>query len=771
MEMKRNKIRVYSLLFVVFIALAATPQITSLPTGVGTLGNPGCSCHSGGAGTTAIDVFGMPDSFTAGESYELKISISNPAIPGGELTSNMGGFRLIASAGTFGPGENFTDLVQVLEGGATHTELGNDVRDWNVTWTAPDSEGQIVDFTLHGNAVNGNAVGEGNGNTGDAWATYTTSVPGAATLGGGGALIEQAEPYEVAIAAILFGITLFSIMLVYVFYRNNPEGFNLNGLTTWLKKWLTTTDHKEVGTLYFVYSFLFLFIGMVFSLLFRIQLSVADNDFLTQDQYNSFFTLHGTTMIFLAAMPMIAAFANWIIPLQIGAKDLAFPRINAMGFWVLAFSSILLYGGVMAGEGADISWTMYAPYSSSGGEKGASAGTTLFVAGIIMLGISSTLSGVNFIATIMAMRAPGVTWMKMPLFTWSAFVANAMLYISLPALIIGTVYLYLDRTIGTVFYTAASGGDPILWAHLFWFFGHPEVYVVIIPAFGIVSEVLATSAKRSIFGYRSMVYALAGIGVLGFVVWGHHMLTSGMDPTLRLIMMLTTMLVAIPTGVKIFNWLATLWGGSLVFKTHTLWSLGFLVTFTMGGISGMFFPVAGLDTHFHDTYFVVAHFHYVLVGGTIFGMFSAIYYWYPKATGRKLDEKLGLLHFVITFIGMNAVFWPMHQLGIEGMPRRYHTYSVDSWTELNSFISLSALIMGAAQFILAWNLIKSYKYGEESGKDPWGGWSLEWTTTSPPPTPSFHEIPTQEDANIHHHAYPESSGGLFSKMWKGSGSK
>ena len=769
--MSKNKIRVFSLLFVVFIALAATPQITSFPTGVGANGNAGCTCHSGGAGTTTIDVVGMPESFTGGESYELQISISNPAIPGGELTANMGGFRLFASAGTFGAGENFTDLVQELEGGATHTELGNDVRDWVVIWTAPDSEGQIVDFTLHGNAVNGNAVGAGNGNTGDAWSTFEASVPGAAALGGGGALIEQAEPYEVAIAAISFGITLFSLMLVYVFYRNNPEGFNLNGLAAWLKKWLTTTDHKEVGTLYFVYSFLFLFIGMIFSLLFRIQLSVADNDFLTQDQYNSFFTLHGTTMIFLAAMPMIAAFANWIIPLQIGAKDLAFPRINAMGFWVLAFSSILLYGGVMSGEGADISWTMYAPYSSSGGEKGASAGTTLFVAGIVMLGMSSTLSGVNFIATIMAMRAPGVTWMKMPLFTWSAFVANAMLYISLPALIIGTVYLYLDRTIGTVFYTAASGGDPILWAHLFWFFGHPEVYVVIVPAFGIVSEVLATSAKRSIFGYRSMVYALAGIGVLGFVVWGHHMLTSGMDPTLRLIMMLTTMLVAIPTGVKIFNWLATLWGGSLVFKTHTLWSLGFLVTFTMGGISGMFFPVAGLDTHFHDTYFVVAHFHYVLVGGTIFGMFSAIYYWYPKATGRKLDEKLGLLHFVITFIGMNAVFWPMHQLGIEGMPRRYHTYSVDSWTELNSFITLSALIMGAAQFILAWNLIKSYKYGEESGKDPWGGWSLEWTTTSPPPTPSFHEIPTQGDANIDHHAYPESSGGLFSKMWKGSGSK
>jgi len=764
--MNKNKIRVISLLVVIFIALAATPQMTSFPTGVNrTNGTTGCACHSGGAGTTTVIVDGMPDSFVGGTSYELNITISNPDIAGGELSSNMGGFRLFATDGTFSAGENYTDLVQVMDGGMTHTESGNDMRSWVVVWTAPDNEGQIVDFTVHGNAVNGNAVGNQDGNTGDKWSTFQASIPGAAALGGGAILIEQAEPYEVAIAAITFGIALFSLMLVYVFYRNNPDGFNLNGLTEWLKKWMTTTDHKEVGTLYFVFSFLFLLIGGIFAMLFRLQLAVADNDFLTQDQYNSFFTLHGTTMIFLAAMPMIAAFANWIIPLQIGAKDLAFPRVNAMGFWMLAFSSVLLYGGVMSGEGADITWTMYAPFSNSLGEKGASAGTTLFVAGIIMLGISSTLSGVNFIATVMTMRAPGVTWMKMPLFTWSIFVANAMLYLSLPALIIGTVYLYFDRTIGTHFYDAAVGGDPILWAHLFWYFGHPEVYVVILPAFGVVSEVLSTSAKRSIFGYKSMVYALAGIGVLGFIVWGHHMLTSGMDPTLRLIMMLTTMLVAIPTGVKIFNWLATLWGGSLVFKTHTLWALGFLVTFTMGGISGMFFPVAGLDTHFHDTYFVVAHFHYVLVGGTLFGMFSAIYYWYPKAVGRKLDEKLGLLHFIITFIAMNGTFWPMHQLGIEGMPRRYHTYSVDSWSELNSFITISALIMGFAQLILTWNIIRSYKYGEKCGKDPWGGWSLEWTTTSPPPTPSFHEIPTQEDDNLHH--VESSGGGMFSRMWKG----
>ncbi|RAH14616.1 MAG: cytochrome c oxidase subunit I [Methanobacteriota archaeon] len=765
--MNKNRIRVISLMLVIFAALAATPQITSFPTGAGTNGNNGCTCHAGGAGTTTVTVEGLPESYVGGETYELMLTVSNPDIPGADISTNMGGFRLFASAGTFGPGENSTDLVQEKEGGATHTELGNDFRTWNISWTAPDNEGQIVDFTAHGNAVNGNAVTptDGKGNTGDAWGSFETSIPGAAAMGGGVALIEQAEPFEVAIAAITFGISLFSLMLVYVFYRNNPDGFNINGLTTWLKKWLTTTDHKEVGTLYFVFSFLFLLIGGVFAMLFRLQLAVADNEFLTQDQYNSFFTLHGTTMIFLAAMPMIAAFANWILPLQIGAKDLAFPRINAMGFWMLVGASVLLYGGVLAGEGADISWTMYAPYSASSGEKGASAGTTLFIGGIIMLGISSTLGGVNFIATVMTMRAPGVTWMKMPLFTWSVFVANAMLYLSLPALIIGTLYLFLDRTIGTHFYDAAAGGDPILWAHLFWYFGHPEVYVLILPAFGIVSEVLATSAKRSIFGYRSMVYAMAGIGALGFIVWGHHMLTSGMDPTLRLLMMITTMLVAIPTGVKIFNWLATLWGGSLVFKTHTLWALGFLVTFTIGGISGMFFPVAGLDVHFHDTYFVVAHFHYVIVGGTIFGMFSAIYYWYPKATGRKLDEKLGLLHFVITFIAMNGTFWPMHQLGIEGMPRRYHTYSVDSWTELNTFITISAYIMGIAQLILLWNLIRSYKYGEEVGKDPWGGWSLEWTTESPPPTPSFHEIPTQGDANEHEHE--SSSGGLFSKMWKG----
>jgi cytochrome c oxidase subunit 1 len=443
-----------------------------------------------------------------------------------------------------------------------------------------------------------------------------------------------------------------------------------------------------------------------------------------------------------------------------------------MGLWLLVFSTPLIFSGISSGEGADITWVMYPPYSSlsDAGDYGANAGATAFLAGMMMLGASSTLGGVNFITTVFTMRAPGITWMKMPLFTWSAFVSVFMLFMSLPALIIGVAFLMFDHTINSTFFT--SGGDPLLFQHLFWFFGHPEVYVVIIPAFGIVSEVLATSARRSIFGYKSMVFAMAGIGVVGFIVWGHHMLTSGMDPFWRAAFMITTMAVAIPTGAKIFNWLMTLWGGSLVMKTHTLWSLGFLITFTLGGLSGMFFPVAGLDTHFHDSYFVVAHFHYVFIGGTVFALFSGIYYWYPKATGRKLNETLGLWHFLIGFASYNAAFWPMHALGIQGMPRRTHSYTVESgFAEYNMAISIFAFIFGLSQLLLVWNIIYSGRNGEKVGKDPWGGWSLEWSTTSPPPTPSFHVIPTQRDMNEIYGHHDDAEDSIKDKLWKGKKKK
>ena len=539
---------------------------------------------------------------------------------------------------------------------------------------------------------------------------------------------------------------------------------------------MTTTDHKRVGTLYFLAGFFFLGIGGIMAILIRIQLMEPGNDFLTQDQYNQFFTLHGTTMIFLAAMPLINGAANWMVPLQIGAPDLAFPRLNAMSFWLQPVGAILIFTGVFSGTGADTGWTGYAPYIVS---ETAHSGTTMWVAGQIMLVASSTLTGINFLTTIAVMRAPGMGWMHMPLFTWSILVANLMLFLSIPAFGVGLIQVYLDRVIGTAFYDAASGGDPLLWSHLFWYFGHPEVYVVIVPAFGIISEVIATSARRSVFGYRSMVYAMAGIGVVSFIVYGHHMFTSGMDPTLRFVTMLTTMLVAVPTGIKIFNWLMTMNGGSLVYRTHTLWALGFLVTFTLGGISGMFFPSMAMDLHFHESYFVVAHFHYVLVGGTVFGLFCGVYYWFPKMTGRMLDEKLGVLHFLTAFITYNGIFWPMHRLGVWGMARRHHTYfiSVDEVrgvdgeviTEAvigalppeaagwNMFITVSAILFFLSNFIMIANVIISLIRGQKAPADPWGGWSFEWMTTSPPPTPSFgrfengewHDIPTLIDSNEH----------------------
>ena len=759
--------RAVAILGVMLIALMAAPQFTAAPGGIGSAGDQGCSCHGGASADTSVLVDGLPETYNASETYTFTVTVVNDVMEiyddgGDEWNGRAGGFRILVTHGSVTAVPD--TLSQVMDGGLTHTEDANTVRSWTFEWTAPAADDLNVEMTVYGNAVNGGA-----GSGGDMWNQANLAIPGinaGVTAPSAGALVIFLTSIGLAVGLIFVGI-------LWVFYRNSPDTFTMDRFWGFLKPWLTTTDHKEVGIMYFLFGFFFFLVGGLLALLFRIQLSLPENDFLTYDEYNSFFTLHGTTMIFLAAMPMIAGFMNYILPLQIGAKDLAFPRINAMGLWLLVFSAPLIFTGIFSGEAADITWVMYPPYSSlteanlgsTLADYGSNPGTTAFISGMLMLGASSTLGGVNFITTVFTMRAPGVTWMKMPLFSWSVFISVFMLFMSLPALIIGVSFLLFDHTIGTQFFVA--GGDPLLFQHLFWFFGHPEVYVVIVPAFGIVSEVLATSARRSIFGYKSMVLAMAGIGIVGFVVWGHHMLTSGMDPFWRAAFMVMTMLVAIPTGAKIFNWLATLWGGSLVMKTHTLWSLGFLVTFTLGGISGMFFPVAGLDIHFHDSYFVVAHFHYVFIGGTVFALFSAVYYWYPKATGRKLNETLGLWHFLIGFASYNAAFWPMHALGIMGMPRRTHTYTIESgFAEYNMAVSTFAFIFGISQILLVWNIIYSARRGEPVDNDPWGGWSLEWSTTSPPPTPSFHDIPTQGDMNELYGHHPENSESLVDKYLK-----
>ncbi|MGB1954669.1 MAG: cytochrome c oxidase subunit I, partial [Candidatus Poseidoniaceae archaeon] len=560
--------RTIALLGLVIASLMLIPQFSAMPGGIGQGANAGCSCHAGGNdGSTTILVEGLPEVFNASETYTFTITLVNDEMtlygngdPAQGWSGVQGGFRILVEGG----GSVTTvdeSYSQIVDGGLTHTDDGNKFRSWDFEFTAPGSDTDTTEITIIGNAVSGGAVSGGATGSGDSagndyWSIKNVVVPGLNAE----AQAPTAPPLVILLTAIGLALSIILLGTMWVFYRRNPETFTIGNFWGYLKPWLTTTDHKEVGILYFLFGFFFFLVGGVLALLFRIQLALPENDFLTQQEYNSFFTLHGTTMIFLGAMPMIAGFLNYVLPLQIGAKDLAFPRINAMGLWLLVFSTPLIFSGIWSGEGADITWVMYPPYSSlnNAGDYGANAGATAFLAGMMMLGASSTLGGVNFITTVFTMRAPGITWMKMPLFTWSAFVSVFMLFMSLPALIIGVAFLVFDHTIGSTFFT--SGGDPLLFQHLFWFFGHPEVYVVIIPAFGIVSEVLATSARRSIFGYKSMVFAMAGIGVVGFIVWGHHMLTSGMDPFWRAAFMITTMAVAIPTGAKIFNWLMTLWG-------------------------------------------------------------------------------------------------------------------------------------------------------------------------------------------------------------------
>ena len=725
--------RALVILAILLLAVAVAPSAQSLPYGVSGAQNDGCTCHASNPSAEVVpSLEGLPDELEAGATYTLNISFTGGPSGTDPGATALGGFHLWASAGSLAAIDD--SVKENPDGSVTHngidnqdTGQGNDQTEWQVEWTAPSEGG--AKFILHTNSVNGDGM-----STGDRYGRLAGDS--------GPQPVEQASGLTVLATAILLMVIITLGCVTWVFYRQNPDAFAWENFWPWFSDFITSTDHKKVGSLYMINGLFFLGVGGLFAMIFRIHLASPGNDFLTQDEYNQFFTMHGTTMIFLAAMPMIAGFANWIVPLQIGAQDLALPRLNALAFWLNPAAALLIFSGIFSGQGADTGWTGYAPYIVS---HTAHSGATLWVAGQILIVASSTISGINFMTTFCTMRAPGMGWMQMPLFSWSMLIATLMLFISIPAFGIGLIQVLLDRTIGTVFYEVAGGGDPLLWSHLFWYFGHPEVYVVVLPAFGVISEVLSTSARRTIFGYKSMVFALAGIGIIGFIVYGHHMFTSGMSPLLRFVTMLTTMLVAVPTGIKIFNWLQTMHGGSLVYRTHTLWALGFLVTFTLGGISGMYFPAIAMDLHLHETYFVVAHFHYVFVGGIVFGLYSGLYYWFPKATGRMMNEKLGILHFMTGFISYNLIFWPMHRLGIQGMPRRQHTYFIttDEYFALpaeaadwNMMITIAAFMFFASNLILVYNMIVSGLRGQRAPSDPWGGWSMEWMVTSPPPTPS-----------------------------------
>ncbi|MCC6904749.1 MAG: cytochrome c oxidase subunit I [Anaerolineae bacterium] len=507
-----------------------------------------------------------------------------------------------------------------------------------------------------------------------------------------------------------------------------------------LVDWLTTVDHKKIGIMYVILAFLFFAAGGTLALLIRWELALPGQQLLDADQYNKVFSMHGTTMIFLFVIPMLVGLGNYFVPLQIGARDMAFPRLNALSLWMTVGGGILLYSSwLVPGGAAAIGWTGYAPLTST--TFSPSSSVDLWAIGLIVLGSASTAGAVNFIVTTLNMRAPGMTMWRLPLFTWSVLVTAFMVLLATPMLSGALAMQLADRNLGTQFFVPESG-DPVLWQHLFWFYSHPAVYIMVVPAMGVISEILPVFSRKPIFGYSAIVWSSIAIGVLGFTTWAHHMFTTGLSPLLESFFILSTMIIAVPTGVKMFNWIFTMIGGSLKFDTPLLFSIGFLSMFLIGGLSGVFQAVLPLDRQLHDTYWVVAHFHYVIFGGTVFGLVAGAYYWLPKMFGFKLGEGLGKIHFWLMFIGFNLTFFPMHILGLLGMPRRYFDYPAErGWTEYNLAATIGAFIILLAFLVFLVNVIMSAIRREPAGDDPWEGNTLEWATTSPPPVHNFDRIP------------------------------
>ena len=514
-------------------------------------------------------------------------------------------------------------------------------------------------------------------------------------------------------------------------------------------RWFMSTNHKDIGILYLIFALIAGIIGGVISGLMRLELAAPGMQYLPQwagsldgayHLWNVFITAHGLIMVFFMVMPAtFGAFGNYFVPLMIGAPDTAFPRINNIAFWLLVPSFLLLLGSMFVGgpagfNGAGTGWTVYAPLSTSGHNGGPAV--DMAILSLHLSGASSILGAINLITTIFNMRAPGMTLHKMPLFVWSVLVTAFLLLLSLPVLAGAITMLLTDRNFGTTFFDASGGGDPVLYQHLFWFFGHPEVYIMILPGFGMVSHIIATFSRKPIFGYLGMAYAMVAIGVIGFIVWAHHMFTVGLNVNVKMYFTAATMVIAVPTGIKIFSWIATMWGGSIRFNTAMLWAIGFVFMFTVGGVTGVVLSNGGVDTIMHDTYYVVAHFHYVLSLGAVFSLFAGWYYWFPKMSGKMMNEVLGQIHFWLFFIGVNVLFFPMHFLGLDGMPRRIPDYP-DAFTYWNHVATMGYGIMGVGVIVFFINIFWSLALGRKAGNNPWGdgATTLEWTLPSPPPSP------------------------------------
>jgi len=522
-----------------------------------------------------------------------------------------------------------------------------------------------------------------------------------------------------------------------------PPALGRRTLLEILHSWIVTVDHKKLGLLYVLYGTFFMLVGGAEAIAIRIQLARPNNHFLSPQVYNRFFTMHGTTMVFLVGMTIIFGFGNYLVPLMIGARDMAFPRLNAFSFWVTAFGGLLLYYSFLGGSGLygvgnapDVGWFAYAPLTARAFSPGHA--TDYWAIALIVTGFGTVGTALNIVATAFCMRCKGMTLMRMPLFVWVMVVDSALTLITITPLTAAQIMLLIDRYLGGHFFDTQAGGSALAWIHFFWIFGHPEVYVLVLPAFAIANEVIPTFSRKAIFGYPAMVAASVGIAFVSLGVWAHHMFTVGMTSASNAFFTLSTMIVGIPTGIKIFNWLATMWGGRIRFTTSMLFLIAFVFQFLIAGLTGIMLSVSPWDWQLHNSYFVIAHFHYVLVGAIITAIFGGMYYWFPKATGRMLDETLGKWHFWLFTIGFHVTFDVMHIPGILGMPRSIYTYEANrGWGTLNMIVSIGGIIQGIAVLIFLWNIIVSLRSGKEAGNDPWDAWTLEWATSSPPPDYNF----------------------------------
>ena len=506
--------------------------------------------------------------------------------------------------------------------------------------------------------------------------------------------------------------------------------------------WMTTVDHKRIAVLYGVTAFILLLIGGLEAGVIRMQLASADNDLVGPGRFNQMFTMHATTMVFMVIMPLSVSFFNFVIPLAIGARDVAFPRLNALSFWIFLFGAILMNVSFLVNQVPDAGWFSYANLTEK--PFSVNRGLDFWAIGLLVMGTSSVAGALNFIVTIINLRAPGMSMMRMPVFVWMTLITSILLVLAFPVITVGLIELVMDRNFGTHFFIPTEGGDPVLWQHLFWVFGHPEVYILILPPMGIVSEVLPTFSRKPLFGYPFIVFSGIVIGIMGWAVWSHHMFTVGLGPVANSVFTITTMLIAVPTGVKIFNWIGTLWKGSIEFSTSMMFALGFVALFIVGGLSGISHAVSPSDFQQQDTYYIVAHIHYVLFGGSIFGIFAGIYYWWPKITGKMLNETTGRLHFWLTFIGMNLTFFPMHFLGLNGMPRRIYTYSAEfGWENLNQVASIGYVVLFVGFLAFLFNVWQT-RNSRKVGHDPWDAPGVEWSISSPPPPYNFAELPQIE---------------------------